>query len=143
MSRLAAIAMFVVAAAVTAPAWAQTFPDHPIKVVSGYPPGGPSDTAARLGVSVGTVDNALYDAFGQRIVSTIFTQSNQYHVVLEARPEWQTYVVAAVFLEGISEAREALGHPMIVGGRSFDPAAHPHIVVTVDGMVADEWTIGS
>src|SRR5579863_3730085 len=34
------------------------------------------DSAARLGISVGTVDNALYDAFGQRIVSTIFTQSN-------------------------------------------------------------------
>ena len=44
------------------------------------------DSAARLGISVGTVDNALYDAFGQRIVSTIFTQSNQYRVVLEADP---------------------------------------------------------
>jgi multidrug efflux pump len=44
------------------------------------------DSAARLGVSVGTVDNALYDAFGQRIVSTIFTQSNQYRVILEANP---------------------------------------------------------
>jgi multidrug efflux pump len=47
------------------------------------------DSAARLGISVGTVDNALYDAFGQRIVSTIFTQSNQYRVILEADP--QTY----------------------------------------------------
>ena len=45
------------------------------------------DSAARLGISVGTVDNALYDAFGQRIVSTIFTQSNQYRVILEADPE--------------------------------------------------------
>ena len=44
------------------------------------------DTAARLGISVGTVDNALYDAFGQRIVSTIFTQSNQYRVILQAAP---------------------------------------------------------
>ncbi len=44
------------------------------------------DSAARLGISVGTVDNALYDAFGQRIVSTIFTQSNQYRVILEADP---------------------------------------------------------
>ena len=42
------------------------------------------DTAARLGVSVSSVDNALYNAFGQRIVSTIFTQSNQYRVILEA-----------------------------------------------------------
>jgi multidrug efflux pump len=45
------------------------------------------DTAARLGVSVGTVDNALYDAFGQRIVSTIFTQSNEYRVIIEADPK--------------------------------------------------------
>jgi multidrug efflux pump len=44
------------------------------------------DTAARLGISVGTVDNVLYDAFGQRIVSTIFTQSNQYRVILHANP---------------------------------------------------------
>ncbi|MGH8148667.1 MAG: multidrug efflux RND transporter permease subunit [Steroidobacteraceae bacterium] len=42
------------------------------------------DTAARLGISVGTVDNVLYDAFGQRIISTIFTQSNQYRVILHA-----------------------------------------------------------
>jgi len=41
------------------------------------------DSAARLGISVGTVDNALYDAFGQRIVSTIFTQSNQYRVIMQ------------------------------------------------------------
>jgi multidrug efflux pump len=44
------------------------------------------DSAARLGISVGTVDNALYDAFGQRIVSTIFTQANQYRVIMEADP---------------------------------------------------------
>ncbi len=44
------------------------------------------DAAARLGVTVAAIDNALYDAFGQRLVSTIFTQSNQYRVVLEMRP---------------------------------------------------------
>ena len=47
------------------------------------------DSAARFGISVGTVDNALYDAFGQRIVSTIFTQSNQYRVIIEADPSLQ------------------------------------------------------
>jgi len=47
------------------------------------------DSAARFGVSVGTVDNALYDAFGQRIVSTIFTQSNQYRVIIETDPRTQ------------------------------------------------------
>jgi multidrug efflux pump len=44
-------------------------------------------TAARYGITPATVDNALYDAFGQRIVSTIFTQSNQYRVILEADPK--------------------------------------------------------
>ncbi|OIQ97118.1 multidrug resistance protein MdtB [mine drainage metagenome] len=47
------------------------------------------DTAGRFGITPATVDNALYDAFGQRIVSTIFTQSNQYRVILEARPDQQ------------------------------------------------------
>jgi multidrug efflux pump len=42
------------------------------------------DRAARFGITPATVDNALYDAFGQRIVSTIFTQSNQYRVILQA-----------------------------------------------------------
>ncbi|MGV6873393.1 MdtB/MuxB family multidrug efflux RND transporter permease subunit [Pseudochelatococcus sp. B33] len=44
------------------------------------------DTAARYGITSATVDNALYSAFGQRIVSTIFTQANQYRVILEADP---------------------------------------------------------
>jgi multidrug efflux pump len=42
------------------------------------------DTAGRFGITPATVDNALYDAFGQRIVSTIFTQSNQYRVIYQA-----------------------------------------------------------
>jgi multidrug efflux pump len=46
-------------------------------------------TAGRFGVTPATVDNALYDAFGQRIASTIFTQSNQYRVILEAAPSLQ------------------------------------------------------
>jgi multidrug efflux pump len=47
------------------------------------------DTAARFGITAATIDNALYDSFGQRIVSTIFTQSNQYRVILEADPDLQ------------------------------------------------------
>lgn len=45
------------------------------------------DTASRLGVSVQDIDDALYDAFGQRLVSTIYTQTNQYRVVLQVAPE--------------------------------------------------------
>jgi multidrug efflux pump len=48
------------------------------------------DTASRLGISASSVDDALYSAFGQRIVSTIFTQTNQYRVILEARPDVAT-----------------------------------------------------
>ncbi|MGI4877381.1 MAG: efflux RND transporter permease subunit, partial [Janthinobacterium lividum] len=44
------------------------------------------DTAARLGITADAVDEALYNAFGQRIISTIFTQTNQYRVILEALP---------------------------------------------------------
>ncbi len=48
------------------------------------------DTAARLGIAVADIDNTLYDAFGQRQVSTIFTQLNQYHVVMEVGQNFQT-----------------------------------------------------
>ena len=47
------------------------------------------DAAGRLGVTTAAIDNALYDAYGQRLVSTIFTQSNLYRVVLEVRPSDQ------------------------------------------------------
>ena len=47
------------------------------------------DTAARLGVSPQAIDDTLYDAFGQRQVSTIFTQLNLYRVILEVKPEFQ------------------------------------------------------
>jgi multidrug efflux pump len=47
------------------------------------------DTAARLGILPSTIDQTLYDAYGQRQVSTMFTQLNQYHVVLEVDPAFQ------------------------------------------------------
>ena len=47
------------------------------------------DAAARFGVTAEQIDDALYSAFGQRLVSTILTQLNQYHVVMEVRPEYQ------------------------------------------------------
>jgi multidrug efflux pump len=46
-------------------------------------------TASRLGIAPSTVDNTLYDAFGQRQISTMYTQVNQYHVVLESQPQFQ------------------------------------------------------
>jgi multidrug efflux pump len=58
------------------------------------------DTAARFGITAATIDNALYDSFGQRIISTIFTQSNQYRVILETVPSLQSTInsLNAVYL---------------------------------------------
>ena len=46
-------------------------------------------TASRLGITPAMIDQTLYDAFGQRQIATLFTQSNQYHVVLETMPDFQ------------------------------------------------------
>ncbi len=58
------------------------------------------DTAGRLGITMATVDNALYDAFGQRIISTIFTQSNQYRVILNTNTTIDT--LKSVYLPSAS-----------------------------------------
>ena len=91
------------------------------------------DSAARFGISVGTVDNALYDAFGQRIVSTIFTQANQYRVILEAAPAQQgslqslasIYLPSAgggqVPLSAIAAVREET-RPLLINHRDQFPA---------------------
>ncbi|HTS77845.1 MAG TPA: efflux RND transporter permease subunit, partial [Bryobacteraceae bacterium] len=46
-------------------------------------------TASRLGIAPSTIDNTLYDAYGQRQINTLYTQLNQYHVVLETQPDWR------------------------------------------------------
>jgi multidrug efflux pump len=46
-------------------------------------------TASRLGIAPSTIDNTLYDAYGQRQINTMYTQLNQYHVILEAQPQFQ------------------------------------------------------
>jgi multidrug efflux pump len=64
------------------------------------------DAAARFGITLATVDNALYDAFGQRIVSTIFTQTNQYRVILEVDPALQNSLqsLGAIYLPSSTAA---------------------------------------
>ncbi|HEY4114014.1 MAG TPA: efflux RND transporter permease subunit, partial [Rhizomicrobium sp.] len=52
------------------------------------------DTAARFGITAATIDNALYDDFGQRIISTIFTESSQRRVILEADPTLQNSIAS-------------------------------------------------
>ena len=65
-------------------------------------------TASRLGITPAVIDSALYNAFGQRLVSTIFTQSNQYRVVLEVQPEFQRGLAA---LENIFVPSTVPGQP--------------------------------
>jgi multidrug efflux pump len=67
------------------------------------------DTAARLGVSLDSIDQALYDAFGQRQVATIYKAANQYHVVMELAPEYWTDPAA---LKGIYVPA---GPPLAIG----------------------------
>jgi multidrug efflux pump len=69
-------------------------------------------TAARFGITTATIDNALYDAFGQRIVSTVFTQSNQYRVILQAEP---------ATVAGIENALAALYLPSAVSSTGQVP----------------------
>ncbi|WP_308720409.1 efflux RND transporter permease subunit [Komagataeibacter xylinus] len=61
-------------------------------------------TGARYSITPQTIDNVLYDSFGQRQISTIFTQSNQYRVILEATPSFQQDMgsLSQIYLPGIS-----------------------------------------
>ncbi|WP_449410559.1 MdtB/MuxB family multidrug efflux RND transporter permease subunit [Methylobacterium komagatae] len=77
------------AALAASPAVADVTSDHQGKGLSAYVTID-RPTAGRYGITPATIDNALYDAFGQRIISTIFTQSNQYRVILEADPSLHT-----------------------------------------------------
>jgi multidrug efflux pump len=63
-------------------------------------------TASRLGIATATIDNALYDAFGQRQISTMYTQLNQYHVILESLPAFQTNPdkLQSIFLQSNASA---------------------------------------
>ena len=78
------------------------------------------DAASRLGVSVTAIDNALYNAFGQRLVSTIFTQSNQYRVVLEvnAKERLGPQALARLTVPSVSGAQVPLSSVATVEERS-------------------------
>ena len=74
-------------------------------------------TASRMNITADTIDSTLYDAFGQRQISTIYTQSNQYHVILEALPTFQKdprkldslYVQGSATTTGASAAASTSG----------------------------------
>ena len=91
-------------------------------------------TASRLGITPQLIDDTLYDAFGQRQVSTIFTQLNQYRVVLEVKPDFQRtpdklqaiYIRSTgggkVPLSAITRAEETTG-PLVISHQGQFPAA--------------------
>jgi multidrug efflux pump len=82
------------------------------------------DTASRLGLTTSAIDNTLYDAFGQRQVSTIFTQLNQYHVILEVDPVYQqdpadlghVYITPSSSTTAAATATSSSGGPSFVAG---------------------------
>jgi len=88
------------------------------------------DAAARLGVTVSQIDNTLYDAFGQRQVSTIYVARNQYHVIMEVAPRyWQdpetlkdVYVSTSGGSVGGSQATNAVAGTVVATGVSSNSA---------------------
>jgi len=89
------------------------------------------DAAARLGVTVSQIDNTLYDAFGQRQVSTIYVARNQYHVIMEVAPRfWQNpetlkdvYVSTSGGSVGGSQATNAVAGTVTAPGLSSAPTS--------------------
>jgi multidrug efflux pump len=88
------------------------------------------DAAARLGINVSQIDNTLYDAFGQRQVSTIYVARNQYHVIMEVAPRyWQNpetlkdvYVSTSGASVGGSQATNAVAGTVVAPGVSSNSA---------------------
>ena len=82
------------------------------------------DTASRLGLTTSSIDNTLYDAFGQRQVSIMFTQLNQYHVILEVDPAYQknpsdldhVYITPSASTGAAATTKSSSGGPAFVAG---------------------------
>jgi len=104
-------------------------------------------TASRLGITPNLIDNTLYDAFGQRQVSTIFTQLNQYHVVLEVAPEFQNSPHA---LDNIYIRSTAGGQVPLSAFTHFEAGSAPLVVnhqgqfpaVTISFDLAPDYSLG-
>jgi len=83
------------------------------------------ETASRLGITPAMIDQTLYDAYGQRQVSTMFTQLNQYHVVLEVAPQFQRHPVdlRSLFLRSTTAASNSAA--VVAGGTAANPSTGP------------------
>ncbi len=89
------------------------------------------DTASRLGITPQTLDNALYDAFGQRQVSTMYRPLNQYHVVMEVAPQFQqtTEALQNIYL------RSTTGTPVPLAAFTHFEASNTPLAVNHQGQV--------
>ena len=87
------------------------------------------DTASRLGITPSTIDQTLYDAYGQREVSTMFTQLNQYHVVLEVNPDFRAEPsdLSDLFIRSAS-ASSSGGAGVVSGGSTTTAGLGPSSV---------------
>ncbi len=105
------------------------------------------DNAARLGVSVQAVNDALNNAFGQRQISTVYAQANQYRVILEAQPRYQadTHALGQIYVTGTGGAQVPLGAiatiepvtaPLVIGHDEQFPS------VTISFNVASGFSLG-
>jgi multidrug efflux pump len=101
-------------------------------------------TAGRLGVNASQIDNTLYDAFGQRQVSTIYNELNQYHVVMEVAPAfWQSpetlrdlYVSTAGNING-TQATQAVAGTVGSANAAAQSSAAASATATADAVAAD------
>jgi multidrug efflux pump len=85
-------------------------------------------TASRFGITPATIDNVLYDAFGQRIVSTIYTQSNQYRVILEVDPALQKSLTSLESLYLPSSSSSTNGQVPLTAIGHVDQQASPLLI---------------
>jgi len=87
------------------------------------------DTAGRLGITPAAVDQILYDAFGQRLISNIYTESNQYRVVLEVQPELQQGPKALdrIYIPGLSNANSVTSSSSSLSGVGTPQGATPGV----------------
>ncbi|MEY2439986.1 MAG: multidrug efflux pump, partial [Verrucomicrobiota bacterium] len=100
-------------------------------------------TAARLGISAQLIDDTLYDAFGQRQVSTMFTSLNQYHVVMEVDPAfWQGPAgLDVIYVRPASAAIQPTPTPTPGGGAAATASSQP--TPALDTSVTTSTTLGS
>jgi multidrug efflux pump len=85
-------------------------------------------TASRFGITPATIDNVLYDAFGQRIVSTIYTQSNQYRVIMEVDPALQQSLTGLTSLYLPSSSSSTNGQVPLTAIAHINQRASPLVV---------------